>query len=58
VFTGTGTAIITPFNDDYSVEYDSLRLIVKDQIYGGVAALPSTQYTHGYVTCVLNRGWC
>jgi 4-hydroxy-tetrahydrodipicolinate synthase len=33
---GTGTALITPFQDDYSVDYKSLEKIVETQIKGGI----------------------
>lgn len=39
VFTGCGTAIITPFNADYSVNYDALERFVDYQINGGVKTL-------------------
>ncbi len=39
MFKGTGTALITPFNEDLSVDYDSLRKITVQQINGGVDAL-------------------
>lgn len=39
VFTGVGTALITPMNDDYSVNYERLEKLVDEQINGGVDAL-------------------
>jgi len=33
---GTGTALITPFNADFSIDYKSLGKIVEKQIIGGV----------------------
>lgn len=39
MFRGTGTALITPFKKDQSIDYDSLRKIVHQQIAGGVDAL-------------------
>ncbi len=39
MFKGTGTALITPFNEDLSVDYDSLRKITVQQVNGGVDAL-------------------
>lgn len=39
MFKGTGTALITPFNEDLSVDYDSLKRITAQQIAGGVDAL-------------------
>lgn len=39
MFKGTGTALITPFNDDLSVDYNSLKKIVAQQLEGGTDAL-------------------
>ena len=39
MFKGTGTALITPFNEDLSVDYNSLKGIVGQQLNGGVDAL-------------------
>ena len=39
MFKGTGTALITPFKVDLTVDYDALKKIVKQQIDGGVDAL-------------------
>src|SRR5574338_1025810 len=39
MFKGTGTALITPFHEDLSVDYDSLKRITAQQIAGGVDAL-------------------
>jgi 4-hydroxy-tetrahydrodipicolinate synthase len=39
MFKGTGTALITPFKPDQSVDYDALKKIVKQQVDGGVDAL-------------------
>jgi 4-hydroxy-tetrahydrodipicolinate synthase len=39
MFKGTGTALITPFKSDFSVDYESLRKIVNQQLAGGVDAL-------------------
>ena len=39
MFKGTGTALITPFKTDQSVDYDSLRKIIHHQINGGIDAL-------------------
>ena len=32
---GLGTALITPFNEDFSVDYDSLEKLIEKQIAGG-----------------------
>ena len=39
MFNGTGTALITPFNEDLSIDYKSLKLLIEDQIKNGVKAL-------------------
>lgn len=39
MFNGTGTALITPFNEDFSIDYKSLKLLIEDQIKYGVKAL-------------------
>lgn len=39
MFTGVGTAIITPFRQDQSLDLDSLKKIVNQQLDGGVDAL-------------------
>jgi 4-hydroxy-tetrahydrodipicolinate synthase len=39
MFKGTGTALITPFNEDLSVDYNSLKRITAQQIAGGIDAL-------------------
>lgn len=33
---GTGVALITPFNKDFSIDYDSLRKLINYQIDGGI----------------------
>ena len=39
MFKGVGTALITPFKQDQSVDLDSLKKIVQQQLNGGVDAL-------------------
>ena len=39
MFKGTGTALITPFKADQSVDYDALKKVVHQQLDGGVVAL-------------------
>ncbi len=34
-FTGAGVALITPFNEDKSIDYNALERLVEDQISGG-----------------------
>lgn len=35
-FTGTGVALVTPFNDDYSIDYDGLERLLNHVSEGGV----------------------
>ncbi len=35
LFTGAGVALITPFNEDKSIDYSALERLVEDQISGG-----------------------
>lgn len=35
-FTGAGVALITPFNEDKSVDYSALERLIEDQISGGI----------------------
>lgn len=35
-FSGTGTALVTPFNDDLSIDFEGLKKLVRLQIQGGV----------------------
>lgn len=39
MFSGTGTALVTPFNEDLSIDYKSLKLLIEDQIKNGVKAI-------------------
>ncbi len=39
MFTGVGTALATPFDKDYNVDYSALKRISKYQIEGGVDAI-------------------
>ena len=39
VFTGAATALITPMNEDGSVNFKHLRTLVKSQIASGIDAL-------------------
>lgn len=39
IFEGAATALITPFNEDYTVNYDELERLVDDQINGQIDAL-------------------
>jgi len=36
LFKGAGVALITPFKEDYSIDYSTLENIVEDQIKGGM----------------------
>ena len=39
MFTGVGTALATPFDKDYNVDYTSLKKICRYQVEGGVDAI-------------------
>lgn len=39
IFTGAGVAIVTPFYDDFSVNYDKLAELIEDQIARGTDAI-------------------
>ena len=39
IFTGAGVAIITPMNEDGSINYDELGRIIENQIAGGTDAI-------------------
>jgi len=39
IFTGAATAIVTPMNEDYSVNFPRLHTLVEEQIEGGIDAL-------------------
>ena len=39
IFEGAGVAIITPMNQDGSVNYDEFGRIIEDQISGGTDAI-------------------
>ncbi|MBQ8555015.1 MAG: 4-hydroxy-tetrahydrodipicolinate synthase [Clostridia bacterium] len=38
MFTGTGTALVTPFRND-EIDWESLEMLIEDQLAGGVRAL-------------------
>lgn len=39
IFTGAGVALVTPFNDDFSVNYDCLEKLIEMQIEGGTDSI-------------------
>ncbi|MBT8387509.1 MAG: dihydrodipicolinate synthase family protein, partial [Ignavibacteria bacterium] len=39
MFKGVGTALITPFNNDLSVDLDSIKIIVRNQLENKIDAL-------------------
>ena len=39
MYKGTGTALITPFNEDLSIDYKSLKLLIDDQVNNGITAV-------------------
>ena len=38
-FQGTYTALVTPFNDDLTVDFESLKFIVEEQISAGISGI-------------------
>ncbi len=39
IFTGSGVALITPFNDDHSIDFDTLGKLVEFQVANGTDAI-------------------
>ncbi|HAJ74003.1 MAG TPA: 4-hydroxy-tetrahydrodipicolinate synthase, partial [Lachnospiraceae bacterium] len=39
IFTGSGVAIVTPFNEDYSVNFKKLDELIEEQIAEGTDAI-------------------
>jgi 4-hydroxy-tetrahydrodipicolinate synthase len=39
MFTGTGTALVTPFNEDLSIDYNALKKLINNQVENGVSAV-------------------
>lgn len=39
MFNGTGTALVTPFNEEYEIDFQALRNLLEDQINGSVDAI-------------------
>jgi len=39
IFEGVATALVTPMNEDGSINYDSLKTLIDEQIEAGIAAL-------------------
>jgi len=39
MFKGTGTALATPFNNDFTVDYNSLKKLVQHQLAGNIDAI-------------------
>ncbi len=39
IFTGAGVALVTPFNDDFSINYDCLEKLIEMQIEGGTDSI-------------------
>ena len=35
-FTGAGVALVTPFNEDKSIDYNALERLIEDQVAGGI----------------------
>ena len=47
IFSGCGTALVTPFLMDGSVDWDSLDRLVEAQLAGGVSCLVAAGTTGG-----------
>ena len=52
IFTGAGVAIITPFNEDGSVNYEEFGRIIDDQINGGSDAIIVCGTTVNHQQCL------
>ena len=50
IFTGAGVAIITPFNEDGSINFEEFGKIIEDQIAG----TPNSLYILGFIGIHLN----
>jgi 4-hydroxy-tetrahydrodipicolinate synthase len=55
IFTGTGVALVTPFNADKSIDQDSLRKVIDHVIAGGVDFLVALGTTGESVTLTANE---
>ena len=57
--TGTGVALITPFNEDFSIDFVSLEKLINHQIDGGVDYLVRSEehtselQSQAYLVCRL-----
>ena len=40
IFEGAGVALVTPFHEDGSVNFEKLEQLVEEQIAGGTVLLP------------------
>lgn len=54
-FRGVGTALVTPFRSDLSVDYDKLRQLIKRQIENGIKCLVPVGTTGEAVTLELSE---
>ncbi|NCQ19225.1 MAG: 4-hydroxy-tetrahydrodipicolinate synthase, partial [Ignavibacteria bacterium] len=39
MFEGVGTALATPFNEDFSIDFESYKKLIRRQIKGGVDSI-------------------
>ena len=46
IFTGAGVALITPMNDDGSVNYEKLRELLEFHVANKTDAIITVSYTH------------
>jgi 4-hydroxy-tetrahydrodipicolinate synthase len=56
-FEGTGTAIVTPFKEDGSIDFNSLRNLLKHQLEGGVDFIVALGTTGESVTLNEEEKW-
>ena len=46
IFTGAGVAIVTPFNEDESINYDKLDQLIDYHCNNGTDSIITVSYTH------------
>lgn len=56
-FEGTGTAIVTPFKEDGSIDFNSLRKLLKHQLEGGIDFIVALGTTGESVTLNDEEKW-
>jgi len=56
IFEGAGVALVTPFHEDGSVNYEKLEQIVEEQIAGGTDCIIACGTTGEAATLGAHRG--